>query len=152
MSDKITITRNDKNEFLEINSIQGTGNIDRLNEVNHIGKSENEFEPDFVEFLNSISTTLEKSLQNSTNPDNYEKNNFKVDDMANALKPFFEEKSYSFEWYQRAGKFFFHCEHEHNEKQSEIMKKSLKFIVEEKLGRKNTHYATTSNCVSVVFR
>ena len=152
MSDKTVISKNDNNEFLEINNIQGSGNIGALSENIDVSKSESEFDLDMVEFLNSISTTLEKNLQNSTDSNNYNKNNFKVDDMANALKPFFEEKSYSFEWYQRAGKFFFHCEHEHDEKQSEIMKNSLKFIVEEKLGRKNTHYATTSNCVSVVFR
>ena len=152
MSDKTVISKNDNNEFLEINNIQGSGNIGALSEDIDVSRSKTEFDSDFVEFLNSISTTLEKSLQNSTNSDNHDKNNFKVDDMANALKPFFEEKNYSFEWYQRAGKFFFHCEHEHNEEQSEIMKKSLKFLVEEKLGRKNTHYATTSNCVSVVFR
>ena len=151
MSDKTVISKNDNNEFLEINSIQGTGDIDTLSEEIDVTKSESELDSELIEFLNSISTTLEKNLQNS-NPGNYVKNNFKVGEMANVLKPFFEEKNYTFEWYQRAGKFFFHCEHEHDEKQSEIMKNSLKFIVEEKLGRKNTHYATTSNCVSVVFR
>ena len=113
MSNKTVISKNDNNEFLEINSIQGSGNIDTLNEEIDVNDTENKRDSDFVEFLNSISTTLEKNLQNSTSLDDSDKNNIKVGQVANALKPFFEEKMYSFEWYQRAGKFFFHCEHEH---------------------------------------
>ena len=114
----------------------------------------NEKEENTIEFLNSITKTLEKNLpRTSTTYAIPENQDYNVLDMANAMKLFFEGRmDCTFEWYQRAGKFFFHCEHNLDENRSKILRDTFEYIVEKKMAKTDIHYITKPNYASVIFR
>ena len=104
-----------------------------------------------INFLNSISDILEEKTSKNYSNVNSEKTT--INDIAFALDTYFEDKDKeNFEWYQRAGKFFFRYEHDLGKEQSKTMKKSFETIVKNKMKKDHGHYIITPNSTSVVFR
>ena len=76
-----------------------------------------------------------------------------INDIAFALDAYFEDKEgENFEWYQRAGKFFFRYEHDLGRDHSKTMKESFETIVKNKIKKNHGHYIITPNSTSVIFR
>ena len=143
-----------ENEFSEICKNDEIG-IDTLNQrigdFHSIKETHTVDKGDIIGFLNSISDILEEKSSNLGTTSKSQKNT--VNDITFALDTYFESKEKeNFEWYQRAGKFFFRYEHDLGEEYSKIMKESFETIVKNKMKKNNVHYNITPTSTSVIFR
>ena len=150
MSNKIVNSKESKREFLAIEKIHEPYNINTINQEpeefdqneQYRSKKEN------VEFLNKISDMLENNHLTG-----FQKSEPTATNIATFFEEFFERRENdTFEWYQRAGKLFFRCDHTHDKNYSEMIKNAFESIIEEKMQKKGTHYIITPNSTCAVFR
>lgn len=150
LSYKISNSKNTKKELSEIDRISESLDMNlQSQKLENIPSNEQDHldaKVDITNFLNKVSDTLEKKY-----PD-LRHFNSKMDNIANTLNVFFEDKNTNFEWYQRAGKFFIRCEHKSDEKYSQEMRNVFESLIENKMERTDTHYIVTPNSASIVFR
>ena len=150
LSYKISNSKNTKKELSEIDRISESLDMNlQSQKLENIPSNEQDHldaKVDITNFLNKVSDTLEKKY-----PD-LRHFNSKMDNIANTLNVFFEDKNTNFEWYQRAGKFFIRCEHKSDEKYSQEMRNVFESLIENKMKRTDTHYIVTPNSASIVFR
>ena len=154
MSNKIVNSKNIKNEFFEIKDIQEPYNINTVSqgcqEDSSYGSTE---ESNITEFLNNITKRLENGSMSSSSLNKNTSREYNTDYVANALNGFFEERENdSFEWYQRAGKQFFRCNHNYDKNHSEEIRRIFETIIEKKMKKEGIHYIVTPNSSSVIFR
>lgn len=154
MPNKIVRAKENGKEFVGIKDIQEPYSIDSINEekidFENYKISDNEY-GDIAKFLNSVIKPIESNAINSIQE--IELNSqFMITDIAKKLDAYFDKKSGNFEWYQRAGKFFFRLEHNSGEKYSQIIKNAFESIVEDQMGKTSIHYNITPSSTSIIFR